>query len=376
MGKNKKLNRIIVVSGNLYRRKKGEPSSSGSDISLEANIDELLPYVKSIDVVSLNKDGLPGMETIRPGLTVYRVSESQIAHQISKLNLREPYDFLLTQLLLSDIAIKIANRLKIKVVYFFRSLGVTLDFRTNGEYKVDVLVANSAYVAKKISEQYSRNTEIINFSLGNLKRVRGMSIKHPRFDVTMFNPTEDKGGKIFFSLARDFPKLKFRAILGWMDLKTIDGKSYDPELMRLMTLAHSGQDKNIYIPSDLPIPNLDNLTISRPQFDVGEIYQDTRLILVPSQWDEAIARVIIEAAINGKPVLASRVAGIPQAFKIAGYSNDYMVENYKDPIVWKNKLSWLFENYKEVPKPKPRLPKPNLHEILLKYKQPSYGTKE
>lgn len=369
MENRRKLSRLIVVSGNLFRRRKGEPSSSGSDISLEANINDLLPYVKNIDVVSLSKEGLPQMDAIRPGLTVYRVPEDKVADQISLLSESYgPYDFLLTQLLLSDVAIRTANRLKIKVVYFFRSLGVTLDFRKGGEYKVDVLIANSKYVAQQIAEQYSRDVEIINFSLGETERTVGKPVEHPRFDVTMFNPTENKGGKIFFSLARNFPELKFRAILGWMDLKTKDGRSYDLDLMRLMTLAHSGQDKDIYIPNDLPIPNLNNLTISRPQINVGEIYQDTNLIVVPSQWEEAIPRVIMEAAVNGRLVLASRVAGIPQAFKIAGYSEDLMVEDYQNSSAWNDKLNWYLKNYKQIPKPKPKIPEPNLNEILLKYK--------
>lgn len=365
----KLFKRIIVVSGNLYRRKVGEPSSSGSDISFEANINDLLPYVEKIDVIGLGKKDLPEKETLQPGLTIYRVSESDVSRQMSILNERfGPYDFLLTQLLLSDLAIKTANLLKIKAFYFFRSLGVTLDFRVNGEYKVDVLVANSGYVAQKVSEQYSRNVEVINFSLGDASRVKGKLIKRPKFDITMFNPNENKGGKVFFELVKSFPKLMFRAVLGWMDLKSTDGKSYDPGLMRLMTLAHSGQDKDIYIPTDLPIPKLNNLTISQPQSNVGEIYQDTKLVLVPSQWEEAIPRVIMEASVNSRHVLASRVAGIPEAFKIAGYPSVLMVDDYQNPLAWRDKLSWYLENFNQIPKPLPQIPEPNLHKILLKYR--------
>jgi len=366
---NKKLfNRIVVVSGNLYRRKYDEPSSSGSDISLEANIDSLLPYSEAIDVISLSKKDLPSKEILRNGVTVYRVTEDEVPREIALLNRSfGPYDFLLTQLLLSDIAINEANKLGIKVVYFFRSLGVTLDFRIGGKHKIDVLVANSKYVAKKISDQYSRKVEIINFCLGDINKIKGKSIDNPHFDITMFNPTENKGGEIFFKLAKEFPNLRFRAILGWMDLKTPDGKSYDPKLMRLMALAHSGQDKNIYIPTDLPIPKLPNLTISLPQSNVGKIYQNTRLIIVPSQWEEAFARVIVEAAINNKHVLVSRVAGTPEAFKIAGLSETLMINNYQSVTAWKNKLSWYFENSQKIAHPRPKLPRPNLHKILVKY---------
>jgi glycosyltransferase involved in cell wall biosynthesis len=47
------------------------------------------------------------------------------------------------------------------------------------------------------------------------------------------------------------------------------------------------------------------------QQDMRRIYAVTDILLVPSQFDETFGRVIVEAQVNGIPVVASKVAGIP-----------------------------------------------------------------
>jgi glycosyltransferase involved in cell wall biosynthesis len=46
--------------------------------------------------------------------------------------------------------------------------------------------------------------------------------------------------------------------------------------------------------------------------DMRDVYRRTRVLLVPSQFLETFGRVILEAQINGIPVVASDVAGIPE----------------------------------------------------------------
>ncbi len=356
----------MAVTGNLYRRKKGESCSSGSDIFLESNLHDLRPHVKRIDVVSLSKEGLANVEQVERGITVYRTDEKDIAEMIVKLAGKGDYDYLLTQLLLSDVAIKTAKKLGLPAVYMFRSLGVKLDMTTRGEFAVEVMTANSEYVAKSIEKQYNRPVERLAYSIGDIRRIQDTTNPHPKFDVTIFNPTENKGGKIFFELVKRFPELKFCAVRGWMELKDNSGK-YNRNMMRLMELAHTGQKKHIYIPTDIPIPQLPNLTVINPIARVGKVYQNTKIVLVPSQWEEAIPGVIMESAANGKLVLASNVAGIGEAMEISGITKKMLVNDFRNVDAWEKKLRWYLQNQDRIPTPRLNLAKPNLHKILLRH---------
>jgi glycosyltransferase involved in cell wall biosynthesis len=56
--------------------------------------------------------------------------------------------------------------------------------------------------------------------------------------------------------------------------------------------------------------------------DPRDFYRLARLVLVPSLWQEALGRVVVEALINGIPVLASRSGGLPEALAGAGFLFD------------------------------------------------------
>ena len=66
--------------------------------------------------------------------------------------------------------------------------------------------------------------------------------------------------------------------------------------------------------------------------------------MVPSQWEEAFGRVIVEAQINGIPVLASDVGGIPEALGHGGV----LVKNFRDPKAWQKALLDLEMRYDEL----------------------------
>lgn len=46
--------------------------------------------------------------------------------------------------------------------------------------------------------------------------------------------------------------------------------------------------------------------------DVRTLYRQARIVLMPSVWEEAYGRTVIEAQLNGLPVLASRRGALPQ----------------------------------------------------------------
>jgi len=65
-----------------------------------------------------------------------------------------------------------------------------------------------------------------------------------------------------------------------------------------------------------PLPA--NLTYWGHIADMREFYSQIRLLLVPSLVEEAFGRVILEAAVNGLPVIANDIGGIPEALGEGG----------------------------------------------------------
>lgn len=59
-------------------------------------------------------------------------------------------------------------------------------------------------------------------------------------------------------------------------------------------------------------PHIVNLG-SIPHDDVLALYDLADLVVVPSVWPEPLSRVILEAMVNGKPVVATRAGGSPEA---------------------------------------------------------------
>jgi hypothetical protein len=103
--------------------------------------------------------------------------------------------------------------------------------------------------------------------------------------VTMINPCAVKGAAIFLTLARAFREVRFAAVPTW---------------------GTTAADRR-------ELSACANVTIVAAEEDVDRIYARTRVLLVPSLWAEAKARVILEAMLRSIPVMASDVGGNPEA---------------------------------------------------------------
>jgi amino acid adenylation domain-containing protein len=103
--------------------------------------------------------------------------------------------------------------------------------------------------------------------------------------VTLVNPCAIKGISVFLGLARALPKVRFAAVPTW-GTTPADRKA---------------------------LAVLPNVTLLEPTEDIDRIFARTRVLLMPSLWQEAFGVTSIEAMLRGVPVLASHVGGLPEA---------------------------------------------------------------
>lgn len=120
--------------------------------------------------------------------------------------------------------------------------------------------------------------------------------------ITLVNPrTKHKGLDIFLEIARRLPQEQFQ----------IAGGIYDQSKIR-------------------EINQLDNVHYLGYRDDMRDVYRNTKLLLVPSTYQEGGNRVIPEAGVNGIPVVGSDLGGIPDYIGSGGDT----VSEYKCVDAW------------------------------------------
>ena len=70
------------------------------------------------------------------------------------------------------------------------------------------------------------------------------------------------------------------------------------------------------------------------------VYAKTRILLVPSVWQEGWGRVVTEAQLNGIPVIASNLGGLPESVGPGGI----IVNPGADLGEWQTALSRLWDD--------------------------------
>ena len=102
--------------------------------------------------------------------------------------------------------------------------------------------------------------------------------KNPKY-VTLVNCNENKGGDLLPKIAAALPEVQFMGVKGGYSEQIID-----------------------------PNPPK-NLIYIENQEDMTKVYQDTKILLMPSK-SETWGRVAVEAMASGTPVIVSRSPGL------------------------------------------------------------------
>ncbi|MES2584153.1 MAG: glycosyltransferase [Pseudomonadota bacterium] len=120
-------------------------------------------------------------------------------------------------------------------------------------------------------------------------------VNNTQGDCVLFvNPTPIKGVEIMFALAAACPDIPFLVSESW---------GLDPQ-WRAYCLQRAA--------------SLPNLAWSAPTRDMRTVYARSRTLLMPSLWEEAYGRTVVEAQINGIPVVASTRGALPDTVGAGG----------------------------------------------------------
>ncbi|MBU6230526.1 MAG: glycosyltransferase [Cyanobacteria bacterium REEB459] len=154
------------------------------------------------------------------------------------------------------------------------------------------IIANSPFMKTFLhsltGDQYG---VVLPFVEPDRYRVRSRVRKY----VTFINPVPQKGVETVIEIARKMPGIEFLFVKGnWF---------------------HYRGNQDFFIQAARSLPNIN---IWENQEDIRSVYEVTDILLVPSIFQETFGRVILEAHINGIPVVAARTGGIDYTLGLGG----------------------------------------------------------
>ena len=167
------------------------------------------------------------------------------------------------------------------------------------EGKPDILFSTSEFI-KNLSSKWYDIPNIVFYPCFNPEKTCVNFGKK----ITFINPVKEKGSDFVLKLAKGMPHEQFIAVEGWY--------------------------KNEGFCNHMS----SNITYYPLQMDMNNIWNETKLLIVPSIVEEAFGRVIVEASIRGIPVIAHNRGGIAEALNGSGILLDNL-----DVNIWKEAIN-------------------------------------
>lgn len=168
-------------------------------------------------------------------------------------------------------------------VIYFRNVEDD-DFGGDPSEAADLNISNSEFTADFLRSNYGLSSSVL---VPLVDRTTYETVPGDR--VTFINPHISKGRDVAFAMVRALPQIPFLFVRSW-------------------TLDEEGERELQAIERECP-----NVTVMQPTRDMKSIYAQSRIVLAPSQWQEAWGRIATEAHFSGIPVLASAIGGLPEA---------------------------------------------------------------
>ncbi|TCR85773.1 MULTISPECIES: glycosyltransferase [Rhizobium/Agrobacterium group] len=173
-------------------------------------------------------------------------------------------------------------------------------------------IGNSLFTAARFKARYGIDTAVIPpIFRPDVYRTYGEG-RH----VTFINPIQAKGLDIALAVATLCPDIPFLFVRAWPL-----SKKEEAELQRRLAM-------------------LANVRLVDRTTDMASIYKQTRILFVPTQWQETWGRVVSEAHFSGIPVLSSDLGGLSESVGPGGI----LVNADASPIIWAEHLRLLWND--------------------------------
>lgn len=183
---------------------------------------------------------------------------------------------------------------------------------TRHDLPFSAYIANSAYTAARFKTKFGIEPTVIPpIFRPELYRTPGEG----RY-VTFINPMPVKGVELAIAIAALCPEVPFLFVRGW----PLSAKA-ETQLQRHLA-------------------RLSNVRLMERSDDMRTVYAQTRVLLVPSQWEETWGRVVSEAQFSGIPVLSSNSGGLPESVGPGGI----LLRRDDPPALWADQLRLMWNN--------------------------------
>jgi glycosyltransferase involved in cell wall biosynthesis len=173
--------------------------------------------------------------------------------------------------------------------------------------RAKLVVANSEYTARRAEERLGIRPVVVYPQI-DVERLARVSIPPAgdREKIMMVGDTPVKGVRTFREIASAMPDHEF-----------------------------------LQVGASLGDSTEGNLTLRGFAPDPVEYYRQSRLVLLPSTWEEGFGMVSVEAGAMGIPVLVSDRGGLPETVP----SRDYVVEDYMNHGAWVGRIRDVLRDY-------------------------------
>jgi glycosyltransferase involved in cell wall biosynthesis len=172
-----------------------------------------------------------------------------------------------------------------------------------------VYFANSIFVARRVKALFGIEPKVV-YPIVSRERY---FVQRRGNSILFINPTAKKGVELALAMAAARPDLSFRFVESW-PVSSVQIDHYRARAVK--------------------IPNIE---WHPPQLDMRTMYDGTRLLIVPSVWEEAWGRVVLEAQTSGIPVIASDRGGLAESVGQGGL----LIEDFQNPAAWLDALRKL-----------------------------------